>query len=76
MRDDWPDPLEAARLLGLSEKVVYALIQDGKLPARRGLQGAALRLGGLPRSLSHHAETIQTSATVGSPVAGRARLRE
>jgi excisionase family DNA binding protein len=33
--DDWIDPAEAARLLNLPERIVYTLIEEGKVPAAR-----------------------------------------
>lgn len=33
--DDWLDPAEVARLLNLPERIVYTLIEEGKVPAVR-----------------------------------------
>lgn len=33
--DEWIDPAEAARLLNLPERIVYTLIEEGKVPAVR-----------------------------------------
>ena len=33
--DEWLDPAEAARLLNLPERIVYILIEEGKVPAVR-----------------------------------------
>lgn len=33
--DEWIDPAEAARILNLPERIVYTLIEEGKVPAVR-----------------------------------------
>lgn len=33
--EEWIEPAEAARLLNLPERIIYTLVQEGKVPAVR-----------------------------------------